>query len=301
MLFYKTNDMKTLTVFTPTFNRAHLLPKLYKSLCAQTYKDFLWLVIDDGSSDGTDELVKEWQAENKIEIRYQYKENGGMHTGHNLALELIQTELNVCIDSDDYMTDNAVEIITSFWRENKNEKYAGILGLNRFEDGKLVSSKEFPENIKSGKYSLLKSKYGIAGDVKFIYATEVIKRYPSYPVFSDENFVPLGYKYAIIDKDFDMLFMNETVCIVEYMDDGSTRNIFRQYYNNPKGFVHSRKQNLNSLFNYKEKYVIAVHLVAEAILARKSIFKDNSQKTLTFFAIPLGVLLYGYILYLNKK
>src|SRR5690554_1440544 len=99
---------KTITIFTPTFNRAHLLPRLYQSLCSQTSSDFLWLVIDDGSSDGTDELVKEWQEENKIAIEYHFKENGGMHTGHNLAYQVIDTELNVCIDSDDYMPEDAV-------------------------------------------------------------------------------------------------------------------------------------------------------------------------------------------------
>ena len=103
--------MKTLTVFTPTYNRAYLLPKLYRSLCDQTNKDFIWLIIDDGSIDNTEEIISQWIFEDKIDIKYHYKDNGGMHTGHNLAYKVIETELNVCIDSDDFMPDNAVELI----------------------------------------------------------------------------------------------------------------------------------------------------------------------------------------------
>lgn len=292
--------MKTLTVFTPTYNRAYCLHQLYESLCRQTSKDFEWLVIDDGSSDNTKEIVAGWKIENKIGINYFYKENGGMHTGHNAALKIINTALNVCIDSDDYMTDDAVETIINFWNNNKTKKYAGILGLNRYKDGSLVSSKEFPNNIKSGKYSLLKSKYGIVGDVKFIYVTEILNKYGDYPTFSGEKFVPLGYKYAIIDKDYDMLFMNETVCIVDYMLDGSTLNMFKQYYKNPRGFAFSRKQNLNAIFNLKQKFLFAIHLTAESFLAKENMFKNNKHWFISICSLPFGILLYIYIIYLNK-
>ena len=93
--------MATLTVFTPAYNRAHTLPRTYESLQKQSCKDFVWLIVDDGSKDQTAKLVKEWQQQEKtFEIRYIYKENGGMHTAHNVAYENIDTELNVCIDSD---------------------------------------------------------------------------------------------------------------------------------------------------------------------------------------------------------
>ena len=105
---------KILTVFTPTYNRAYILPKCYESLTKQTCKEFVWVIIDDGSTDDTAELVKKWIEEDKIEIRYYYQDNKGMHGAHNKAYEVIDTELNVCIDSDDYMTDDAVEIIVDY-------------------------------------------------------------------------------------------------------------------------------------------------------------------------------------------
>ena len=104
--------MALLTVFTPTYNRAHTLHRTYESLCNQDCKDFIWLIIDDGSTDHTDDLVKSLQQkDNGFEIQYIYKENGGMHTAHNTAYENIYTELNVCIDSDDKMAPGAVRMI----------------------------------------------------------------------------------------------------------------------------------------------------------------------------------------------
>lgn len=122
--------MKTLTVFTPTYNRAHTLKRLYESLCTQTCDDFEWLVIDDGSTDFTKELIDGFIRQNRLPIRYIYKENGGLHTGYNTAYDNITTELNVCIDSDDFMPEDAVEIIVNTWREKGNNKYLGLIGLD---------------------------------------------------------------------------------------------------------------------------------------------------------------------------
>ena len=114
--------MKTLTIFTPAYNRARTLPRTYESLLRQTCKDFEWLVIDDGSTDGTRELVEDWIKEKKIPIRYIHQKNQGMHGAHNTAYRNISTELNTCIDSDDYMPDDAVEKIVRFWERYGSDK-----------------------------------------------------------------------------------------------------------------------------------------------------------------------------------
>ena len=103
--------MKTLTVFTPAFNRAHTLVRTYESLCRQTCQDFCWLVVDDGSTDNTRQLVEGWIEEGRIPVRYIYKENGGLHTAYNTAYANIDTELNMCVDSDDFLPDDAVDLI----------------------------------------------------------------------------------------------------------------------------------------------------------------------------------------------
>ena len=108
--------MRTLTVFTPTYNRADLLTRCYESMKRQTNQTFIWMIIDDGSSDNTRELVNKWlQEEHDFLLEYYYKKNGGLHTAYNEAIAHIETPLCVCIDSDDFMPDNAVEVILDFW------------------------------------------------------------------------------------------------------------------------------------------------------------------------------------------
>ena len=140
--------MALITVFTPTYNRAHTLQRTYQSLCQQDCKDFIWLIVDDGSSDNTHELVEEWQKQNNgFEIQYIYKENGGMHTAHNTAYENIHTELNVCIDSDDCMALGAIRKIKDEWQRIREKGYAGIIGLDAdLNSGKIVG-KGFPEGM----------------------------------------------------------------------------------------------------------------------------------------------------------
>ena len=122
--------MPTLTVFTPAYNRAHTITRTYESLCRQTCKDFTWLVVDDGSTDGTRALIEQWIAAGVIDIRYIYQANQGMHGAHNTAYRNITTELNTCIDSDDYMPDDAVQQIVDFWKAHGSDRYAGIIALD---------------------------------------------------------------------------------------------------------------------------------------------------------------------------
>ena len=133
--------MKTITIFTPAYNRAHTIGRTYQSLCRQTCKDFEWLVVDDGSTDGTQQLVEGWIAENKIPIRYIYQENQGMHGAHNTAYRNIDTPLNTCIDSDDYMPDDAVEKILRCWQQRGSDHVAGIIGLDMTEDGQVIGTR----------------------------------------------------------------------------------------------------------------------------------------------------------------
>lgn len=291
---------KKLTVFTPTFNRAYCLHNLYESLLRQTSKDFLWLVIDDGSTDDTRELVTQWASRNgPFPIEYVYKENGGMHTAHNKAYELIETELNMCVDSDDYLTDDAVEKIIKKWETEGTEGHSGIIGLDIYADGKVIG-KSLPavRDVRLCDYYAQGGK----GDKKLVFRTSVMQKYPPYPVFEDERFVPLGYKYVLADQDYRLLVLNEPVCVVEYMEDGSTKNIYRQYVMNPKGFSFSRKVQMQYGVRLIDRFRAAVHYVSHSIVARNSRFIEESpKKVLTMIAIPLGLGLYAFTLYKVSK
>ena len=286
--------MPTLTVFTLTYNRAYCLSKCYESLIRQTSKDFEWLVIDDGSTDNTKELVESWRKEKKISIRYIYKKNGGMHTGYNTAYDNIFTELAVSIDSDDYMTDYAVEKIVSFWEKNKAPQYAGIVGLDIFPNGNVIGT-ELPKQ-KSCKIYDLYNRLGVKGDKKQVYRPELIRPFKS-PEYDGEKLFPTCYKYFMVDLDYDMLILNEPLCVVEYMPDGFTKNIIKSYKNNLNNYIFYRK----FIMSYpnatkKHQYRFAVHYVAECLLAgRKNIIKESPKKVKTLLVYPVGILLYFYL------
>lgn len=289
--------MKTLTVFTPTYNRAYLLPRLYESLCRQSSKDFSWMVIDDGSTDDTKGLVQTWISENKIQIEYHYKANGGMHTGHNLAYAKIETELNVCIDSDDYMPDDAVGLILNRWREIGNKsKTAGIIGLDADTKGKIIGS-EIPKHLEKGSLHDLYHKHNVTGDKKLVLRTDIVRKYPAYPEYTGEKLVPLGVLYLMIGKDFDFAYANEVYCIVEYQEEGSSHTIFKQYKQSPRGFAYARKVSLKITSSVKDIIKDSVHLVSCGIFAKDLglIFSRNPYWFLSFLFLPIGLLLNFYI------
>lgn len=294
--------MATLTVFTPLYNRINTLKRTYESLKRQTSKDFVWLIIDDGSTDNPYEIIKEWiKTNNGFEIKYVYKENGGMHTAHNTAYENIDTELNVCVDSDDYMPDNAVELIVNCWNENKNKGYAGIIALDFADSTKKVIGKELSTDKES---TTLMGYYnnGGFGDKKLIYRTDIIKATPPYPVFDNEKYVALAYKYHLIDEKYELKILNECVCIVDYQMDGSSTNMYRQYVRNPKGFAFWRKEQMKHSINIKQKFKACIHYVSSSLIAKNKHFvKESPEKFLTLLSIPIGYILKVIVMKKSKS
>lgn len=290
-----------LTIFTPTYNRAYKLHLCYESLKDQTCKNFIWLIIDDGSTDNTKKLVDSWIEEGSIPIRYVYQENQGMHGAHNTAYELIDTELNTCIDSDDYMTEDAVEKILFFWREYGSDQYAGIVGLDANQEGEIIGTK-MPEQLSCSTLSDLYGKHKVKGDKKLVYRTAITKKIPSYPLFPNEKYCPLSYKYILIDQLFPLLIINEVLCVVEYLRDGSSLNMINQYKKNPRGFSFFRKTAMLYAPTYKDKFRESIHYVSSNIMIRNNRFLlDSTSKITTLLAIPFGFLLYLYILVKSEK
>ena len=288
--------MKTLTIFTPAYNRAHTICRTYESLCRQTCKDFEWLVIDDGSSDNTRQLVETWIKDSVIPISYIYQENQGMHGAHNTAYRNIKTELNTCIDSDDWMPDDAVEKIITFWKENGSDKYAGFVGLDQTADGKIIGT-TFPDNLKE---TTLQGFYecGGKGDKKLVYRTDVINKYPEYPIFEGERYVGLAYKYMLIDQDWKLLTLNIPLVTVEYQQDGSSFSMYKQYWNNPRGFAFYRKTEMVCTKNFKRRLIVCAHYVSSCIISKNwKFFCESPKKLMTLLAIPFGVALF----YMIKK
>ena len=290
----------TLTIFTPVYNRAHTIRRTYESLCRQTCKDFEWLVIDDGSTDNTCHLVEGWKAEGLIPIRYVYQENQGMHGAHNTAYKNINTELNTCIDSDDWMPDDAVEKIVTFWKKYGSDNVAGIIGLDATKEGKVIGS-SFPDKMVS---TTLQGFYrrGGKGDKKLVYRTSVVQKYPPYPLFEGEKYVGLSYLYMLIDQDYELLTLNHPLVIVEYQQDGSSFNMFKQYWNNPQGFAFLRREYMPYAQGFFERLKVCVHYVSSSIILKDwNFIKKSPLKLMTALAIIPGIILYLVIRYNVKK
>lgn len=284
-----------LTVFTPTYNRAGFLPRLYASLQRQTSHSFVWLVIDDGSTDETETLVSGWQkAQKAFQIRYMYKPNGGMHTAHNLAYDTIDTELNVCIDSDDYMPDDAVAVILDAWDEVQHDSIAGILGLDYDAQGKVIGTLFETDHMRttlSGFYAR-----GGKGDKKIVLRTGVVNKYPRYPEFPGEKLVPLGTLYALIDQDYELLAINRPLVIVDYQQGGSSKTILRQYRQSPRGFSYARRIYMRLGVTFAKRFIAAIHYVSSSIFEGNARFLSQSPaKLLTLMAFLPGLLLNLYI------
>lgn len=285
--------MKTLTVFTPTYNRAHILHNCYEALLRQTCKDFLWIIVDDGSNDSTKEIVDEWIKENKFEIQYIWQENQGMHGAHNTAHMNSITPLTVCCDSDDYLSDEAVETIVTLWKEKSDEKYAGIIGHDSNLKGeKLVS---IPSHLSETSLYDLRYRYKLKGDFKLVYRTELLKN-ELYPIIKGESYLAVGYKYFLIEQKHKLIVSNKILCYIDYQNDGGTANKIRKYVEAPKGFMHYRLKMLPIMHSPFKRYWQAVHYVSSALFAREWNFLLKTPcKGTTFLAIPLGLGLNIYI------
>ncbi len=223
-----------ITVFTPTYNRAYILENLYRSLQRQTFRNFEWLVVDDGSADGTEELFKRWQQEeNSFPIRYVKQENGGKCRAINRGLTLARGKLFFTVDSDDYLTDDALEKIAA-WEAAlpKDQNFCGFAG-NMGTAPDATPNKPLPEAYFDGSAF---DRYGIVeGERASVFYTEIHRRY-LYPEFPGEKFMTEAVAWNRMAHDgCHMRFYNDIICIYEYKKDGLTKAGYDLFLNNPQG------------------------------------------------------------------
>ena len=223
-----------ITVFTPTYNRAYILENLYRSLQRQSYGDFEWLVVDDGSSDGTEALFDRWRREeNPFPIRYVRQENGGKCRAINHGLKLARGELFFTVDSDDYLTDDALEKVARWEAElPKDQKYCGFAG-NLGTAPNVTPNKPLPGDFFDGTAF---DRYGIVdGERASVFYTDIHRRY-LYPEFPGEKFMTEAVTWNRMANDgYRMRFFNDIIWIFEYKDDGLTRSGYDLFLRNPQG------------------------------------------------------------------
>lgn len=260
-----------LSIVTPTFNRGYILGACYQSLLRQTCKDFEWIVVDDGSSDNTEELVNSFITENKIDIKYVRQENGGKHIAHNTGAEYAQGEMFLCLDSDDQLTEDAVAFAKECWQENKVDGIVGILAKRGAISDRQPICGMWQEGLQSATMFDLCNKYGFSGDTALFFKTEILKK-EKFISFAGERFIPETALYCEIDEYGEMLLVDKVLYLTEYLPDGLTAKYHTLLRKNPNGTAYTYYQQLCMSHSKKQKLKYAM-----LTQMYKSLSKDKKQ------------------------
>lgn len=224
-----------ITILTATYNRANLLPRLYESLKKQTCKDFEWLIIDDGSQDDTSQVVNHFNSD--FPIIYKYKDNGGKHTALNYSYQFIKNPLVFIVDSDDYLTNDAVQIINETYQKYKDENdLCGFSFLRGKPNGGYLSDSGVSKDGIKESYVECRVNRGIGGDMAEVWYTHCLKEYP-FPEFKNEKFLGEDLVWVKLSKKYKLRFFNKVIYISDYLEDGLTNNRRIHNIKSPNGCV----------------------------------------------------------------
>ena len=243
-----------ITVLTPIFNRGGRLQGLWDSLQKQTVKDFEWLVVDDGSTDGTKDLITQLQEKSDFPIRYIYKNNGGKHTALNVGIQTICSELIFIVDSDDCVTDDAVESILKIHKKYRSQNnICGYAFLRAFPDGK-VNGKKFDVDEKIGSYIDVRVNGDDTGaDKAEVFKTHCLKEFP-FPEYPNEKFLGEDLVWVRMARKYEMVHINKAIYVGNYLEDGLTNNRRKHNIASPIGCMHRAEEFMES--DLKTRYRI---------------------------------------------
>lgn len=277
-----------ITVLTPTYNREKTLKRAYESLLSQTNKDFEWIVVDDGSTDNTKSLIESFINENKLDIKYIYKTNGGKHTALNVGTSEANGELLLILDSDDYLSNDAIELSYEYWEKYKDDKSICGMTFLRHIENPIYKDKLFDECVSN----MIEFKYnkGILADMCEVMRTDILRQYP-YPVFENERFLSEVIVVGEMAKKYQTAYIPKEIYFTEYLDTGLSQNWFKLVINNPLG---ARANNL--LFMSKE-FKFAIRLkncimfdVFSVIAHKKAVSETKMKFWAVVFYIPSFIL-----------
>lgn len=289
--------MCIVTIVTPTYNRGNLLPRLYESLCQQTVKDFQWLIIDDGSQDNTQAVVKSMNNAPFL-LEYHYKENGGKHTALNYSHPHIKGDLVFIVDSDDTLTSDAVETILGDWQLYKNKKEIGIISyLKGRLDGSSIANSTAPDRYISTHLDY-RINHNIVGDMAEVIRTDVFQKYP-LPVFPGERFMPEGWLWNLLSFHYKTVYRRKIIYHCEYLEGGLTKSGRKLLMNNPLGLMAHCKTFFVSKASTKAQIKEMLLYGVYGFCAHKNVEEILSGSGRTWKMLP--VIPFSLVLYLFWK
>lgn len=285
-----------ISVLTPTYNRGELLENLYKSLIQNSNYgiDVEWLIMDDGSNDNTRKIVEKLKKENKIEIKYYYQENQGKMISINKLVEQASGDLIVDCDSDDYFTSDAYSIIQKAWLKAKDEKDIYALCFLKYDQNGKNMGKEFKNN-KTTMFDLY-FKEGETGEKAMAFNAKIRKQY-KHELEKNEKFVTEARMYHKIDEKYKMICVNKPIMICEYQKEGYTKNIIKQFSENPYGYYEYFKEILQKSMKgvtFKKRIYSIKHYILFKYLTKNKKglenIKDKTNKILYVFLYIPGMI-----------
>lgn len=285
-----------ITIFTPTYNRAYSLTKLYETICAQTYKDFEWLIVDDGSFDNTEDLISGFIEERRIAIRYIKQLNGGKHRAINRGVLEARGDIFMIADSDDYLIPESLFIIKDFFRIiEKDNNYAGVCGLMCYPSGEIIGTGLNQDTIITTALDI-RMKYKVKGDLCEIFKTEILKNFP-FPEYENEKFCPEALVWYRIAERYNLLYFNQVIYVREYLPGGLTSKMARIRMDSPKASLTYYSELSQRKIPVVEKIKAYINYWRFSFRAEETFYEklcNISSVSLLFFPI-------SYILHLIDK
>lgn len=292
-----------ITILTPAYNRGYIIDKAYNSLLRQEDKDFEWVVVDDGSTDDTENIIKKFIKENKITIRYFKKKNGGKHTAVNQGVKVAKGDYVLILDSDDYLVCDAVKKVNSYWKKyDGNERVCAISFLKKYSNGKVIGKRYEGTEIISNNVDF-RYNNNLSGDMCEVYRTKVLREYP-FPVFGKERFLSEAIVWNKIAFKYDTVYVNEAICVCEYLEDGLSKGCLNSRIKCPVGALENAKVLMNRRFKLSIRVKNSIIYTGFSLVAKrklKNIVKKSEHKGLVVTFIPLGYLFYLYLLRIKGK
>ncbi len=286
---------KLITIITPTYNRAELLTRVYRSLECQSIKCFKWIVIDDGSTDKTRDIINDIINKSSFDIYYKRKDNGGKHTAINLGMSYVDTPLVFILDSDDYLDPDAMNSIGLVHQSySRDSRIAGYTFLKSDSNGKLLGSR-FPIE---GRYDYIKTRINqkVKGEYCDVFKSEILKNYP-FSEYKGERYIGESTVWIRIGQKYDMVAVNKIIYIADYQIGGLTNQGRLLRMNNPRGTMEYANLCMSKGMKFTRKIKAGILFSATAFSMNKRLIHQISgcnNKFVFIFTLPLGFLVNKY-------
>ncbi|MDO4462523.1 MAG: glycosyltransferase family 2 protein [Bacteroidia bacterium] len=279
-----------ITIITPTYNRAHTLSACFDSLKSQTCKDFVWMIVDDGSTDNTEENVKKWaSATTDFPIVYLKKANGGKASALNMSFDSLETEYAVVLDSDDTFFPSAIESAIEEIEQCSSSCCCGLMALRHNPDGSVMGGKTLNKGVNVSMLDILNGNYRT--ELICFYKASVLKNI-RFPQFVGEKFVSPQWLDFELSRSCYFVASDSKICICEYITDGLTKNKRSIIKKNPRGYTAVKRQSFEFSNSIKRIVKHGIMYGCGCIISGDNMILNSPRRIWSILLAPFAYFVY---------